>query len=170
MRLHGTFRIPRLNLQAYKSVLQEELGRAITQAALEWLGATTALIPVWSGASIATFQPLASEVGFQLASLANIRAFKNRIPLGLQNAEGDVQTDVDAGQFTFTYRTTLAHLIYNEFNNANISPDPTLFAGLITPGPYEFQRHGQQAFDRFASTVRLPDPTKNLTVKTVRVR
>ena len=165
MKIKATFRVPRVDLTRYREALNQSLGEAIAQAAFAWLGATTAAIPVWSGASLATFQPLASELGIAL-SIAPV-SFVDRISLGLSKAEGSVTVDSTKGKYEFSYSTSLEHLIYNEFNNANISPDPTLFSRLITPGPYEFQKKGLDAFEKVARDVRLPAPTYS--IKTIRV-
>lgn len=167
MKLTGTLRAPRLNMSRYKEALKQELGEAIARAAFEWLSTVTNIVPVWSGASRATFLPLASQIGFQL-TIDPATDF-SRIPLGLQHSTGEVTSDPDKGQFTFRYATTLAHLIYNEFNNANISPDPTLFSRLIQPGPYRFQEMGQKAFEEVAQSVSLPDPFRSFTNKSLRV-
>lgn len=166
MKIKATFKVPRVNFSKYRKALQETLGEAIAQAAFEWLGATTASIPVWSGASLATFQPLASQVGMTLA-ISPVTRFSG-INLGLSNATGSVTADADRGVFKFEYSTTLEHLIYNEFNNANISPDPGLFARLLQPGPYAFQKKGLEAFKKVADDVRLPAPTFSIT--TIRVQ
>ena len=167
MKFKGTLRVPRVNFSAYRQALQEHLGDAIARAAVQWLGATTAEIPVWSGASLATFIPLASEIGFSLAA-SPLAGVPDRVNLGLSNATGEVIADASKGVFRFRYSTSLAHLIYNEFNNANISPDPTLFARLIKPGPYDFQKKGEEAFRKEAESVRLPAPTFSIT--SVRVK
>src|SRR4051812_11709786 len=59
MKFTGSFKAPRINVSAYRQKLQEVLGDAIAHAAFEWLGATVQEVPVWSGASRATFMPLA---------------------------------------------------------------------------------------------------------------
>ena len=166
MRLNGTFISPRYDIARYEQMLQERLGRAIADAAAEWMGATTALIPVWSGASLATFQPLASRLGIPLSIAPH--AFVNRVSFGEASATGEIETDARAGRFTFSYSTTLAHFIWNEFHNANTTPDPTLFARLLQPGPYRFQAAGEKAFRDFAAGVTLPDPSLTIQVRTVR--
>lgn len=147
------------DIDGYKAALHEHMSRVIAEAATQWLGAVVQRIPVWSGASRATFVPLASLVGFEV----NIDPVaRTRFGLGLENAEGNVEADGGKGLYEFTYSTTLPHLIWNEFHNANIDPDPTKFpppAELHNPGPYEFQKLGLQAFDQFASDVTLPDPS-----------
>lgn len=168
MRITATFTLPRLDLNSYRKQLQEVLGDAIARAAFEWLGATTAAIPVWSGASLSTFQPLASQLSFALSVFP--RAFVDRTNLGLQNSTGEVVADAAKGVFEFRYSTTLKHLIYNEFNNANISPDPTLFARLLNPGPYRFQEKGQAAVEKAVQGIGLPNPLNSITTTTLRVK
>ncbi len=168
MKLTATLRIPRFDMSKYRRALHEQLGEAITQAAFSWLGAATDAIPVWSGASHATFLPLASAIGFSMA-VAPVNAGGSRVGLGLNNATGELIADASTGKFQFSYSTTLKHLIYNEFNNANISPDPSLFAKLHNPGPYDFQKKALEAYEKSIRNVGLPDPFKSLTVTQVRV-
>lgn len=168
MKFTGTFRAPRLGMATYRKAMQEHLTDKITEAAVEWLGAVTPKIPVWSGASASTFLPLARAVAYDYSFDARINNY------GLRHAEGTLDPGKsDPNRYTFTYSTTLAHLIWNEFNNANINPDPTKWpppAELITPGPYEFQKAGQEAFEKFAEGVSLPDPFSALRIKQIRVR
>lgn len=169
MKLSAIFKSPRINFSAYQKALQQVLGDAIAHAAFEWLGATVDLIPVWSGASRSTFQPLASAVGFNL-SVSPVSDAPDHTTLGLSNATGKLVTDAAKGSFTFEYGTTLRHLIFNEFNTATKLNDPHIFAQLLNPGPYHFQEAGAKAFDQFATTVRLPNPFDSLTVTTLAVR
>lgn len=164
-KIKASYSAPRVDFIGFRKKLQETLGDAIARAALEWLGATTNAVPVWSGASMATFQPLASQIGLTL-SISPV-AHTDRIGLGLNNASGEIEADAAKGVFTFTYATTLRHLIHNEFNNANVSPDPGLFSALRNPGPYRFQEKGREAFDNVAKAVRLPEPEWR--IKTIKV-
>lgn len=166
MKWSATLRLPRINLAVYRQQLHEHLTRALTDATVEWLGATNTLIPVWSGASIATFVPLASLVNFELQGGPNTSSpgTPDRTSLGLGSGTGDFSADADAGQYHFTYSTTLAHLIFNEFNDANSHGFHLHF-----PGPYQFQLAGLAAFNKFAATVRLPDPMASITIKTITV-
>lgn len=163
MELKATFKAPRLDLQRYKKELQSHLGDTIAQAAFEWLSTVTKIVPVWSGASQATFLHLANQISMALNIAPVTRT--SGVSLGLSEGEGRVDADPDNGRFTFTYRTTLFYLIYNEFNNANLEWG----FHLKRPGPYHFQKAGQEAFEKLASTVRLPTPFKHLNIKTIKV-
>jgi len=140
----------------------------LSLAAFEWLNATADKIPQWSGASAATFLHLARRIGYTL-NIQQAGVAPDRVSLGLRHGDGDFKINSDQGRYFFTYSTTLAHLIYNEFNNANISPDPTLFSRLLRPGPYHFQEKGRLAFLRVAAGVRLPNPFNSLKSKKIKV-
>ncbi len=166
MKFTGVFHAPRLNEASYRKLMQERLTDALTEAAVQWLGAVVPNIPVWSGASAATFLPLARKVAYGNSPIPN--------NYGLRHAEGDFDPGKsDPHRYVFTYSTTLAHLIWNEFHNANVDPDPTKWpppAVLRNPGPYEFQKLGQEAFEKYAAGVSLPNPFVALRTKDIRVR
>lgn len=169
MRITATLQVPRINLPQYKKRLGEDMTAALTEAAFDWIQATTAQIPVWSGASHATFLHLSRSIGFQLSISPASRA-PRRVNYGLQNSDGSFTVDVNAGRFQFDYSTTLKHLIYNEYNNANLDPDPGLLSRLLNPGPYQFQNAGREAFLRSIRGAALPDPRPFIKVKIKRVR
>lgn len=166
MKFTGTLKSFRFSLQAYKRALHEHLSEEIAQAAFVWLNAVLMEIPVWSGASHATFLRLSREVGYQLSIAPSVIS---RVGYGQRQGDGEVIADPVKGQYTFRYETTLPHLIHNEFNNANITPDSTLFARLRQPGPYHFQQKGLKAFQKHAAQVRLPNPWAYLKVKAHKV-
>jgi hypothetical protein len=168
MRFTGVYTLPRLNLNAYLRNLHDVLSEAMARAAFAWLEATADKIPQWSGASAATFLHLAREVSYSLP-ISQAGIAPNRVNLGLRHGDGSVEVDRAQGRYFFSYSTTLEHLIYNEFNNANVKPDPTLFSRLINPGPYRFQQRGKVAFLRVASSVRLPNPFLYLKTRKVKV-
>jgi hypothetical protein len=167
MQWKAIFKLPRFNMAGYRSQLQKELGDALAFATAEWLDAAVNAVPVWSGASRATFLPLASAISFHV-SISPVKR-RGGINLGLQNASADFEADGQTGRFFFKYETSLEHLIYNEFNDGNISPGPGQFGTLLNPGPYDFQAKGQASFERFAPNVGLPNPFSNISVKTLRV-
>jgi len=88
--------------------------------------------------------------------------------MGVTQSDGKLTADKQTGEYTFTYSTTLPWLIWNEYHNANVEPDPTLFYRLIDPGPYNFQAVGARAFLRSADSVALPSVQPH--VRAVRVK
>jgi len=160
MKLRATLRAPRIDLEKYRRELQAHLIEQTAMAAFKWLSAVSAKVPVWSGASRATFLHLANAISLQLSISPVVR---HRIPLGLAESEGSF--NVKGGRVSFTYQTTLRHLIYNEFHNANVEWG----FHLIQPGPYHFQEAGRRVFGQEAEHVRLLNPFKQLEIKTTRV-
>ncbi len=165
MKLKGTFEIPRVNFHRFREALHERLSDAIARAAFEWIRATAEgtraggpMVPVWSGASRATFSPLASEIGYRLL-ISPAGNAPNRISMGIAAGTGTFTMEPAAGVYDFTYSTTLPHLIINEYYNANEFRDPETgepYFHLRYPGPYHFQEAGQKAFRDYAAQVRLP--------------
>jgi hypothetical protein len=136
MRLTATFKIPTLAASVRKR-LHEECTHILTEATKAYLNAVTAVVPVWGGASRATFSPLASHVEYALAIFPV--APHNTISLGI--AESTATWVAGPITYSFTYNTTLIQLNVNEYYNAT-----GWGFHLITPGPYHFQERGRNAF------------------------
>jgi hypothetical protein len=176
MKFTAHFSAPRIDVSGYRNALDAHMKAAIAQGLAAWLEAVLAEIPVWSGASRATFAKLAGAISFSLpvapaAVSAAHGPFTSRIDrtaMGQASSGGQMATDKQTGEYTFTYTTTLPWLIWNEYHNANVEPDPTLFYRVIKEGPYNFQAVGARVFLRFADTVDLP-PVKSC-VRAVRVK
>ena len=176
MKFTASLAAPSLDLAGYRKALHAHMQAMIAQGLMEWLEAVLVEIPVWSGASRATFVKLAQQIGYNLpVAPAAVEAahglFTERIDrtwMGTAQSDGKLTADKETGEYTFTYETTLPWLIWNEYHNANVEPDPTLFYRLIEPGPYNFQVTGARAFLRFAETVDLPKVKPHMRV--VRVK
>ena len=66
---------------------------------------------------------LADTIGM---SVPNAPVTNSRIGQGMSESSGSkLSVNEPAGHYTFTYQTTLPWLIWNEFNDANVDPDPT---------------------------------------------
>jgi hypothetical protein len=167
MKFTGTLSKPHLDLTAYRKVLDKHLREALAQALMEWLEATVLAmpegLPVWSGATRATFLALARHIEYDIpiAPMAPSR-----------EAQGESQSLglYDPGEktpwhYTFTYVTTLPWLLVNEYFDARQWGFP-----LKHPGPYEFQAKGQVAFRRLAESVHLPDPFEFVQSRKIKVQ
>jgi hypothetical protein len=152
MKFNGQFSIPRIDVAAYRSALDQHMSDMIAQALMAWLEAVLAEIPVWSGASRATFVKLADSISYSLPITPTVM---DRTWKGEAQSDGSLTANKDTGEYSFTYGTTLPWLIWNEYHNANVEPDPTLFGRLIKEGPYNFQAVGARAFLAFADKVDL---------------
>jgi hypothetical protein len=152
MKVTHSFRAPRINVDQYRTALDRHMKEVLAQGLMEWLRAALLEIPNWTGASRATFWRLAETIN------AQVDASGPRVGIGQLTGDGSMQTDKMKGVYTFTYSTTLPWLVWNEWHDANVDPDPTKYpppARLKKPGPYHFQAQAAFAFMRFADTVRL---------------
>lgn len=176
MKFTAQLSVPHIDLAAYRSALHAHMSDAIAQALMAWLEAVLAEIPVWSGASRATFVKLAAAISYSLpVAPAAVNAahglFTSRIDRtskGSAESDGQLTANKDTGEYTFTYGTTLPWLVWNEYHNANVEPDATLFYRLIKPGPYNFQAVGARAFLRIADKVDLLSVTPYVIGKRVK--
>ena len=137
------------------------------KAGQAWITATvlSTPIPAWSGASRATFSQLASELGTSVP--IGVRSgVRSRAALGRASAAGSGVEESRKRSFAgFTYRTTLRHLIYNEYNQAVKGPYPQPFSDNVRFTPYFFQAIGAVAWNAYAKKVRLPNPFRYLKMK-----
>ena len=139
----------------YKQLLHERLTETLVQGAFAWLTTVVDIVPVWTGASQSTFTPLASQVGYALNITPDPNAY-NRAELGLSNV--GLEWVTQNGHYSFTYSTTLNHLIVNEYHNANefLDENGNPYFHLKNPGPYNFQEAAAKAFEKEAAEATLP--------------
>jgi len=153
MKFTASLAVPLLDLSGYRKALHQHMQDMIAQAIVTWLAAVLDEIPVWSGASRATFIPLASRISHSVSIAPGVIS---RIGTGIASSAGGLEMDEQQGRYAFEYRTWLPWLVWNEYHNANVEPDPTLLGRLLKPGPYNFQVKGYEAFKQFSRTVDLP--------------
>lgn len=157
MRFTGTLQLPTVAVEDYRRRLMDELKEQMVKGVTAWLTTADILVPVWSGASKATFSELASKVNFRLSIIKAARA-PDRESLGRSKSEGTFEVDERKARITAVYSTTLDHLVFNEANNANVGGDPKVFSRLIQPGPYGFVAQANKAFEEAVADTNLPIP------------
>ncbi len=159
MQFKATFEKPRIDRAAWFRLMGGEMEQTLEIAVVAWLNAATAPIPVWSGASRGTFSDLAARVNFSLRIAPTALGSKLGLgpSTGAAQSTGTFTVDRRRGIFRAKYSTSLEHLIFNEFNNANAGGDPKVFARLRNPGPYGFLDKGAAAFERAAAQGKLPE-------------
>lgn len=169
LKVTATFKPPTFDYSKWKTLSDEKMREQLAKAVFVWIQAATAPIPVWSGASLATFQPLASEISYNLSIRGTRHGdFRGLGPaVGVAESEGSFEES--KGVFKAIYATSLRHLIWNEYHNANTDPDPSLFGKLKNPGPYNFQEKGRAAALPIVKDVRMPMPVIK-PGKTIRVK
>lgn len=155
--MRGVTKISLLSLDVDKC--KREIERSLTETLKEAVRAYLKsilynVVPVWSGASVATFIKLAASVDHVVNISPKVRS---RINLGSTSSTGTLNVDMNRGVISATYSTSLPHLVFNEYSNAN-----AYGYRLRNPGPYGFQIKGADAFSSVASQARLPNPFKYL--------
>jgi hypothetical protein len=149
-----------LRLAEYHKVLLNTLRYYNEKAGQAWIDAAVnkTPIPTWSGASRATFQKLASELGTSVP-IGPIKSGKSRVSLGqsVSNSSGVIE-NTQTGFVGFVYETDLRYLAYNEYNLATAGLPPQPFSNNVRFTPYNFQSRAAQAWMAVAKTAQLPNP------------
>lgn len=87
MPLKVKVRYPKIDRGKTSDLVHETLTKAAIDAAKTFVFTATTIVPVWSGASKASFLKLASQVAVGLAISPRADA-PNRIPLGIETSTG----------------------------------------------------------------------------------
>ena len=106
-------RYPVVDIPRAKQRIKETMTKFTFDVIREWVQETTDLIPVWSGASRASFLKLANQVEFQITIEPLIVApIGSRIPLGWTTSVGVIIADArgSAGLFGFDWESALDYI------------------------------------------------------------
>ena len=158
------------DMAAYLTAMRKSLTEVNKEAGRIWIHAAVEVIPIptWSGASRATFQKLAREVGTSVP--IGPRRARDRTALGrLSSTTSGVIEDKAAHYYGFQYVSDLRYLTYNEFNHAVPGPPPQPRSRAIDNTPYNFQAKGTAAWKQFAKDVRLPSPLGPKFLKKIKI-
>ena len=142
-----------LNVKAFFGSSDAKMRLATEEAARIWLKAAIPAVPVWSGASRATFQQLADAVGVSVPIDVAAGA-PNRVALGRLNSRGGIERDGN-GSWRFYYENNLRYLAANETRSVSRGEYGVKW-GLIEPTPYNYREAARQAVRAYAKTVTLP--------------
>ena len=144
----------------YKKALLNKMRELNERAGSAWIDTAVnkTPIPTWSGASRATFQKLAKELGTSVP-IGPIVADKNRVSLGRSSSSGSgVVEDRKNFYIGFNYETDLRYLRYNEYHHATAGPPPRPFSNAVRFTPYKFQEKAEQAWRKEAKDAKAPNP------------
>lgn len=83
--LKAKVNIPTIDMKKTEDALHKVMSEAVLNAAKKWVLDVTSSVPVWSGASKASFLKLAFEVQVGLAIAPKVTS---RIPLGIATSTG----------------------------------------------------------------------------------
>jgi len=131
-------------------LVDDFIREVMEDSARVWLDAVTKIVPVWSGASRATFQALASAINYHISIEVRGDA-PDRIALGRLASRGGLQRRAP-GYWEFYYETQLRYLIANE--TRKVSPGTEGLRGsLIKPTPYMFREAGKKAVEAYIKQI-----------------
>lgn len=168
LKLSAKLQAPRLDVRGYKNELERRARETISLAIFQYVETATSIIPVWSGASLATFTELAALISLPLVITPSDTAHSDETASGKTHGGAYLDIDKEGGRFQFVYQTDLPHLVWNEYHNANSEPDPGLFGKLKNPGPYHFQKEaGKEVYHVFQ---RFQGPSVDKYIKVKRVK
>jgi len=164
MKFKADFYALDFDAAGYAKVLLQYLRSINEKAGQAWIDTAVnqTPIPTWSGASRATFQKLAQELGTSVP-IGPIKSSIDRVGLGRASASGSgVLENKSEGYVGFVYETNLRYLAYNEYNLATAGPPPQPFSNNVRFTPYNFQSRAQVAWLQIAETAKLPNPWRHL--------
>jgi len=139
MKFTGHFTGAKLDLEAYKRLMQTYLDDKLREGAKAWLAGTTGRVPVWSGMSRASLLELTGLVGGKIVISPRVAS---RIPEGEQLGTA-VQKD-----FIITVTTAVPHYTLQEYTNVGVSGS----------APWHSLKAGADAYRENVKDVRLPRP------------
>jgi hypothetical protein len=164
MKMTFDYELMKLYTKRYEKAMDDVLLDGLMHGGVKWLHACLSSIPVWAGASHGTFIKIAEKLGaiVTVSAISNIPGAKTAADGKSESTGNLIKKD---GKFILEYKTTLWHLIYNEYKDGNIDKkEARVFSRLTRPGPYGFQDAGAEAFERVAKTVKLPNPWQSLKI------
>ena len=136
-----------------RAILDQFVENAVEEGARIWVRAAAEAIPVWSGASRATLQALASAVN-EHVDIDISSSAPDRIGLGRLYSSGGIQRFA-MGSYAFTYETSLRYMIANE--TTRVAPRTNGLRGaLIHPTPWQFREAGNRATQEYFATLDIP--------------
>ena len=140
-KITGTLNLVGLDLAAALADLDRQCTAILLLGAREWTRTVVAIVPTWSGMSQASIQPIADLVGVPVFSQPVASAPDRQLD---GRARGSATLVLgDGGEYSFEWKSTVFHFIYNESNNAN-----NVGFHLRNPGPYHSQRQASESFFR----------------------
>lgn len=139
--------------KAIEAEIDRKMREAAEEAARIWLDAAIPNVPVWSGASRATFEQLAGSVGYNVPINVDPNA-PNRIALGRFNSRGGIER-TGKGSWRFYYVNQLRYLNTNETQSVSVGEAGVIW-GLRNPTPYNFTEAAEAAVKRYLDSVELP--------------
>jgi hypothetical protein len=100
---------PRIDLPAVQAAVDERMKSFTLDAMAVWVRSATTVIPVWSGASRASFLKLARQVSLTIP-IQPVAPIGSRIPLGIETSTGSIIADQAAGLYGWQWSSGLDYI------------------------------------------------------------
>lgn len=115
-------RYPRPDMKATRVEIDKVMKKFIFKTLKTWVLETVSPIPVWSGASRASFLFLAAKA-FTSLTINPVAPDPpgSRISLGVTEAEAEVLVNSKTGEYGWTWRSTLSYIGVVESRNSFVS-------------------------------------------------
>jgi len=162
-----------LDMPKIRTFLFHEMIKINQKAGRVWL--TDAVfgtpIPIWSGASRASFARLAAKLNWYIPSGPRVLTcpFTRGHAFGMKFDSGtEVYANKNIMYVGFQFATKLPHLLYNESNAPNPGPYPRPWSRGVRFTPYNFENRVLRTWKRYAERQKLPNPFQWLEVKRIR--
>ncbi len=127
----------------YTKTLDQAIQVQVRQAAREWLRAVILKVPVWTGTSVGSLQPLGNFLRVKVPN--NPVAVRPGYGPSVGRANQEFKFERNGTTWSFSFTEGVAHYIVNEFYNVN----DTGHFNLKNPGPYLSFKAGEIAFQSY---------------------
>jgi len=141
-QIKGQFVQLGIEIERYSKSLDAAISAQIRQAAREWLKAVILKVPIWTGTSMGSLQPLGAYLKVKVPD--HYVAVRKGYGPSVGRANQEFSFSRKGYVWTFSFTEEVAHYLVNEYFNANL-----LGYKLITPGPYGSFYAGEVAFENY---------------------
>jgi hypothetical protein len=137
-------RIAKLGIDTdkYNKTLDAAMQAQIRQAAREWLRAVILKVPIWTGTSMGSLQPLGAYL--KVAVPNNYKVVRPGYGPSVGKSLQEFKFDHKDHIWSFSFTEEVPHYLVNEYFNVNAAG-----LHLITPGPYHSFAAGERAFEAY---------------------
>ena len=150
----------------FTETLDTNMKEQIRQAAREWLRAVILKVPIWTGTSIGSLQPLGAYL--RVAVPNNYKVVRPGMGPSAGRAQQEFKFKREGNVWSFEFTEEVPHYLVNEYFNVNATGK----FHLTTPGPYRSFAAGEAAFTAYINAYlikRVPNLHDFETVEELRI-
>jgi hypothetical protein len=140
LRIKARFAKLSLATNKYTATLDRNIQVQLRQGARAWLKAVILKVPIWTGTSMGSLQPLGAYL--RVAVPNNYKVVRSGYGPSVGKASQEFKFERNGNVWSFSFTEEVPHYLVNEYYNVNASGH----FHLITPGPYHSFAAGENAF------------------------